>query len=279
MFTYVDNVHREDASTVERVGDRVQADDGTGSVKSAERVLRILELLSAEAGPLTPSAIATRAQVPRSSLHALLRTLRVRGWVQEVGAAVTLAPLALTVGVSYLDRDPAVPPGTAVLERLRDELGCTVSLARRVGADVVYLATREAADRRDLPARLGRRVPAFATALGRALLAELTDSEVRDLLASGDRAALTDATVTDVDALVEEVRTARERGRALEAGQTIEGVCCVAVAVPYRMPATDAVSCSMPLEAATPERVEQVGDALAREVAGLGRALRALGVR
>ncbi|MBT2497930.1 IclR family transcriptional regulator [Agromyces sp. ISL-38] len=257
------------------------ADGGeSASVKSAKRVLELLELFGEAAEPLTATEIAARTGFPRSSLHGLLQTLLGQRWIEEVDPGrFTISTLALSVGVSYIDRDPAAPHATAALERLRTELGCTTNLARRIGDEVIYLATREAADRRSLPSRTGRRVPAFATALGRALLAELTDEEVREELERHPRLQVTSSTTTDLDELLEEIRAARTNGHAIERSQTLDDVVCVAVVVPYRLPATDAISCSMSLAQATPERLEEVIGVLEREVAGLASQLRWLGIR
>lgn len=71
----------------------------------------------------------------------------------------------------------------------------------------------------------------------------------------------------------------RERGYAAEHGQSAPGVACAAAAVPYRIPAGNAVSCSVPAGRATEAEMRRVG-ALLREIADeLGRRLRRAGIR
>ncbi|MEU4235940.1 IclR family transcriptional regulator [Actinoplanes sp. NPDC026619] len=249
-------------------------------VKSAERTVKILETLAASPTRLTLTELQERMGYPRSSLHALVRTLRELKWVEadETGSAFGVGPHALLSGTAYLDRDPALRFAQETLEDLRSDLGYTMHYARRDEAHVLYLASREARDSGGRVSRVGRRLPANVTGLGQALLAELTEAEVDELLPA-PMAGLTPQSLTDRAALHAELDVVRKRGWAFEREQNTEGVACVAVAVGYRIPATDAISCSMPADRATPEHVEQVADAVTRHTLALARKLRHEGIR
>lgn len=116
-------------------------------VKSAERTVRILEVLAESHDTLTLSELQQRTGFPRSSLHALMRTLVELNWVETDSgrSAFGIGPHALLTGTAYLDKDPALPFAQEMLEDLRDEIGRTVHFARRDGAHVLYLATRSRA--------------------------------------------------------------------------------------------------------------------------------------
>ena len=118
-------------------------------VKSAERTVRILEALAASPGTLTLSELQQRTGFPRSSLHALMRTLVELNWVETDGAKSTfgIGPHALLTGTAYLDKDMALPFAQEALEDLREETGHTVHFARRDEAHVLYLATGTRAKR------------------------------------------------------------------------------------------------------------------------------------
>lgn len=255
---------------------RAAAGVSTGAVKSADRTIELLELLAGYSEPLTLSEIHRELSYPKSSLFVLLRTLVARGWVEtdRRGTGYSIGVRALLVGTSYLDRDPAIRAATRVLEQLRAEINETVHLARLDGCDVVYLASRESAHHLRLTSRVGRRVPAHATALGKALLATRTDAEV-DALLPARLEALTPQTVTDRDALFAELAEVRERGYATERGQNTPGLGCFAVALDYQMPPTDAISCSVPYA-----RLDDLGhaadtlDAVRRHAGQLGMLLR-----
>jgi DNA-binding IclR family transcriptional regulator len=185
---------------------------------------------------------------------------------------------ALVCGTAYLDRDPAVPFATQALEAVRAESGYTAHFARRYGPDVVYLETRESQHSTRLVSRVGRTLPAHATALGKALLAELTNEEIQALLPE-TLTARTPNTVTSREKLLMQCEQIRERGYALEVEEGSLGVRCAAAVIPHRIPGTDALSCSMPVDQATDDDAHRVGELLVRAADDLGRKLRAAGIR
>ncbi|MEZ0164416.1 IclR family transcriptional regulator [Kineococcus sp. LSe6-4] len=258
-------------------------DGGRGPVKSAERTVRILQALAQPPYVLSVAQLQERTGYPRSSLHALLRTLVDLRWVEPPSGAsggYGIGSQALLTGTAYLDRDPALPRALAAVEAVRDETRCTTHVARlEPGGDVVYLATREAPDAHRTHSRVGRFLPAHATALGKALLAERSAAELDALLPGDALPALTPDTVADRAALDAELAEVRRRGWALERGQNSPGTVCVGVPVEYRIPATDALSCSLPAALATDAEVERVAAVLVRTAARLARELRAAGVR
>ena len=254
--------------------------DEVGLVKSAERTVRILEALAASPTRLTLAGLQEYTGYPRSSLHALVRTLRELRWIEtdETGSAFGIGPHALLSGTAYLDKDPALPFAWAVLEDLREEVGYTVHFARRDAAHVLYLASRESRESHLVVSRIGRRLPAHVTALGQALLAELTPEEVEAVLPD-ELEVLTENTVAGRAELREVLDTVRARGWAFEQEQGTPGVACVACAVDYRIPATDAISCSMPATLATGGELDLVADAITRHARKLSTTLRREGIR
>ncbi|NUT36311.1 MAG: IclR family transcriptional regulator [Hamadaea sp.] len=249
-------------------------------VKSAERTVRILETLAASPTRLSISELQEIMGYPRSSLHALVRTLRELKWVEadDNGTAFGVGPHALLSGTAYLDRDPALPHVYEALEDLRSEIGYTVHYARRDDGHVLYLGSRESRDAVRVVSRVGRRLPAHLTALGQALLSELTTAEV-DKALPDPLAAYTPQTITDRAVLHDELTKVRDRGWAAEHEQGTAGVACVAAPVHYRIPATDAISCSMPADLATAAEVERVAAAVVQAANALAGTLRRHGIR
>lgn len=250
-------------------------------VKSAERTVRILEALAASPAKLSLAELQHRVGYPRSSLHALVRTLRDLKWVEAdaSGSRFGVGPHALLSGTAYLDRDPVLPQAQKTLEDLRAEVGHTVHYARRDADSVIYLASRESTVEVRRVYRVGRRLPAHITALGQALLAELTDDEVEALLPA-ELSAVTARTITDRKRLRAELDQVRARGWAFEREQGTPGVACVACAVDYRIPTSDAISCSMPADLADDgAELERIAAAVVRHTRRLAVALRREGIR
>lgn len=250
-------------------------------VKSAERTVRLLEVLAASPTRLSLADLRERMGYPRSSLYALVRTLRDLGWIEadSTGTTFSIGPDALRSGSAYLERDPALPYAAKTLEDLGNEVQNTVHFGRRDGTSVIYLATRESSDAVQCAYRVGRKRPLYLTALGQALLAELTTEEV-DTLIPAKLEAATEHTIVDRGELHAELDAVRARGWAYEHEQGAPGVACVAAVVDYRIPATDAVSCSMPAELATDRaELERIAKTVYAYARGLGEALRRSGIR
>lgn len=243
----------------------------SGAVKSAYRTVQILELLASRPQRMTLSELQRELQVPKSSLHNLLQTLVECGWLEtsEGGSAYGVGLRALRVGASYLERDPVVEACWPLLSQLRAQLDETVHLARLDGSDIVYLASRESAHHLRSSSRIGRRLPAHSTSLGKVLLAGRSDVEVGTLLPER-LVALTPDTVTSIKELEAELAEIRLQGYSLEHGQNTPGLSCVAVAVPGRHQPVDALSCSVPAVRLDDTHLKQIIGALTQAADELG---------
>lgn len=233
-------------------------------VKSAVRTVELLEYLAARGdSPARLREICAALNVPRSSAHALLRTLAAQGWVRcdESGTYYGVGIRALLVGTSYLDADPYLPLITPFLDELRSELDETFHLGRLDGTDIVYLATRESKQYVRSANRVGRRLPAYATALGKALLAERFGID-RDYHVPSALIPLTAHTLTERAELDRELDEVRVRGYACDNQENTVGVRCFAVPLPYAAPAQDAISASVPLSRLDPRREREIVEAL-----------------
>ena len=239
---------------------------GVREVKSAARTLELLELLAARRNrPARLRELSEALGMPRSSCYAVLRTLTKYGWVRTdaSGTLYGIGIRALLAGTTYLDTDPYVRIAKAALDRLGEQLDETFHLGRLSGVDVVYLVTRESGQYLRAHSRVGRRLPAYSTALGKALLAELDGPDLDEHLPA-EPAPLTEHTITDRATLVADLAKAREEGHSVDREENTAGVQCFAVPLRYAEPAGDAISCSVPLARLTPARENDIVTALKR---------------
>ncbi|ANS63283.1 IclR-family transcriptional regulator [Streptomyces lincolnensis] len=232
---------------------------GVPEVKSAVRTVAVLELL-AERGdrPARLRELADALGVPRSSMYALLQTLVECGWVRTdaTGSLYGIGIRALLTGTGYLDSDVRVRAVRPYLDEASDGLGETIHLARLDGSDVVYLATRESHEYLRTISRVGRRVPAHAGALGKALLAERPDHELP--LPDEPLSAATDNTHTTRAALLADLAATRARGYSVDREETVVGIAGFGFALRYDTPAVDAISCSVPVSRLTDEHERHI---------------------
>jgi DNA-binding IclR family transcriptional regulator len=239
-------------------------------VKSAYRALDVLEALAA--GPATLSALSRMLGIPKSSLHGLMRTLTDRGWVTATpdGGRFRLGLRALQVGTRFVDEDELVAHVAPSLDRLAAATGETVQQARLDGDRIVYLAKRDTPHPVRIISSIGTRLPAHATALGKALLAADPDAKAR---LSGPLVPLTPHTLTDLAAVEADLALTRARGYAIDDGEAAEGLRCFAVVVPAGRgdgAPTDAISVSVPSFRLDDERESRLVTALLDEHRRLG---------
>ena len=221
--------------------------------KSAVRTIQILERL-AEGDAPTLAELSRDLDAPKSSLHVVVQTLIRRGWVQRDAAGrLQIGVRAVRVGTAYVDGDPVVALTTPVLDGLVAELDETVHLGRLDGTDIVYLAKRESTQHLRLYSAVGRRLPAYATALGKAILAGLPDDQVDQHLPER-LDAMTESTITDRRELRGRLAEIRAQGWSSDEGENTVGIACLAVTLPLSDPPLDALSCSVPAMRFGPQR-------------------------
>ncbi|UOE45074.1 IclR family transcriptional regulator [Agromyces larvae] len=232
-------------------------------VKSSLRTLEILEYLGACGERRSIAAMSRDLGIPKSSLHGLLRTMAARGWLETdaAGTGYGIGLRALLAGAAYVETDDLVPLANGALDLVSERSGETVHLGRLDGGDIVYLAKRESRHALRLFSAVGRRLPAHATALGKALLAQLGDDEVEERLGR-PFAKLTPTTITDPAELHAELAATRQRGYAIDRGENSAGILCVAVALRPVQGTWNAISCSVPESRMTDEHRDEIIAAL-----------------
>ena len=218
-------------------------------VKSARRVLDILELLTASDNGLTFADIGRTLALPDSSLSGLLHTLVDSGWLVFDAALRTyeLGLRAFEVGNAYARSRTLIERATPIMTQIRDEIDETVQMAVLDGREVVYVAKVDGRQALRLASEVGRRLPAHATGLGKVLLAGLPPAEAQELLRGAVLQRWTDQTITDAGTLVELLAAVQRRGWGSDNGEYTVGVRCVAVPIfDHRGATTAAISVTAP---------------------------------
>ncbi len=202
-------------------------------VKSADRVLLLIELLTKNRDGLTFTELQELTELPRSSLYGLLRTMAERHHLQfdphnqgyRIGVRLWEAGQAFNSGVEI--EQVAIPH----LQHARDELDETVQLAVLDGIENIYVAKVDASHALRLDSFVGARLPAYATGIGKVLLAGLSKPEVERRLAKTELIQFTDTTISDINSLHEALEQIRQQGFAIDDGEYTVGVHCFAVPV------------------------------------------------
>lgn len=201
-------------------------------VGSLAKGLSVIRALGGDKPEMTVADVAKATDMTRAGARRLLLTLHALGYVQSDSKYYALAPKVLELGFAYISSRSWLSMTTPILEKLRTDLFESVSVVVLEGQEVVYVA-RFPADRvMTMSIEIGSRRPAFCTAMGRVLLGELSDDCIRQTLQHSAIQAFTDNTVTNVEQLMGEIKTARQQGYALIDSELEHGL--VAVSVPLR---------------------------------------------
>jgi DNA-binding IclR family transcriptional regulator len=199
------------------------------AVTAVERVLDILEAFQRSQKPLSLTDLAEIAGIPKSSCHAIVATLTARGYLYSLTRPRALYPTRRMYDIArdIHERDPFVERVMPLLERLRDSSRETIILGKRQGDAVIYLQVVESPHPIRYSAKPGEFKPLHSSAIGKALMGSLKEPELRAALESLELKPATPATLTDREALIEDILESRRRGYFLTRGENVPDVWAV----------------------------------------------------
>ena len=183
-------------------------------VQSLERGLLVVRALSVPE-PQALSDVARTTGLSRAAVRRFLLTLERLGYVRQAGGRFALTPRVLELGYAYLSALTLPELAQPHLERLAAEVQESSSVSILDGDDIVYVARVPARRIMNVSISVGTRFPAYATSMGRVLLAGLPDDELAVRLARTELAGLTPRTITSPARLREEIARVRRQGYAL----------------------------------------------------------------
>jgi len=200
-------------------------------VESVRRALRILRCFNIEADELGVSDIARKLGMHKSTVHRLLTTLEMEGFVHQVeGGRYALGWKLFELGEAVRGLQSTREVILRHLESLVGLTSETAHLAVFDDGDVLYVEKVESERPLRMPSSVGKRVPAHCTALGKVFLSGLSDTALWTQIYS-PLSRFTPHTITDPDELRTEVTKVRDRGYAIDHEEIEEGLMCVAAPI------------------------------------------------
>jgi DNA-binding IclR family transcriptional regulator len=246
-------------------------------VKSLIKALRILDTLADCPGGLGITELSEELKAPKSTVHRLIATL------EEVGYAVfdrpstkyLLGSKVARLGEQLNHQSSLLTFGVPALEELTRQCGEASHLAILEGTEVVYISREENKEPMRISFAMGHRAPAHCTALGKAFLAGLSDTEIRILYKNQRRLErLTPRTRTKLQDIVTEAAAIRKEGIAYDNEEYMPGLRCMAAPIKnFSARTIAAMSLSMFKHKMTAERQAFFKEALFRASADLSEKL------
>lgn len=239
------------------------------------KALKVLDFIAGQTQGASLTAVAASLRLPKTTAYRYLMTLSAAGYLDhdaaedlyQVGACFRQLARADT-SVQRL-RTVALP----MMTRLGDQFGETVNLSIRQGDKIIYIEMVESRWSLRTQVRIGDSDPVHSTALGKAILAFLPPAECAALL-GGELPAITPRTMTDPEALAQELKSISTRGYATEIGENEQGAMCIGVPILDQTGRPiAALSASGPETRITEEAAAAIGEALLRAAAQISSAL------
>ncbi len=208
--------------------------DGDGApakefVRSVERVFEILRAFGKDAQSLTLSEVAQRTGLTRASARRFLLTLEALGYVGSEGRRFFLRPRVLDLGFAYLSSVPTFEIVEAHMETMVQQVQESSSASVLDGTDIIYTVRVPTRRIMSIQIEVGTRLPAYATSMGRVLLAGLSPKELDSYFAEAKLEQLTPATVADETRLRKVLDRVRRQGWCMLDQELETGLRSVAV--------------------------------------------------
>jgi len=225
-------------------------------VQSLDRALNLLELLADAGGSMRLAELEAATGLPLPTIHRLIKSLVHNGYVrQEPSKRYVLGPRLIRLGETA-----SRALGSFARQHLIDlaaRIGETANMAVLEGDAVVYVAHVPSEHSMRMFTEVGHRVHPHCTGVGKAVLAQMRDAEVLDLLRRTGMPAKTPRTHTDPHALLSELNEIREQGWAVDDAEQEIGVRCIAVPL-TGAPTLAAISVSGPSGRITMGRITEI---------------------
>jgi DNA-binding IclR family transcriptional regulator len=202
------------------------------SVKSAERVLQIFELLAHNPEGLTIKEISEKLSFPQSSTSNLMATLLKQGYLGvDAAKKFKLGAKLVHIGTMAMENLDISLQAKPYLEKLMQSVQETVFMATLSGEDLVYLFKINSNRSIRTTAQTGYSKPLYCTGLGKTFLANMPEEERNRILDSIELVPITAKTITDKETLAKELYQYSLIGYTIDDEENEEGLYCVAAPI------------------------------------------------
>lgn len=244
-------------------------------VREGSSIDKALAVLEAIAVHQRVTDIAAATGVSKSTVHRILQSLVEWGFARPDGSGgYEPGPRILTLAGQVLNRFDPARQASGVLRALHERTGYTTHFAIRNGDEAVYVEKLEGRRPYQMTSRVGMSLRLHCTAIGKAILARLSDEEVLAIAARTRLEGRTPNTLTSDEDLLAHLAGVRARGYAIDDEENEPGVRCVAAAVfDHTGRVIGGISVSALALDASRERLESLGPEIAAAAREVSQAL------
>jgi IclR family transcriptional regulator, pca regulon regulatory protein len=208
--------------------------DDKNIVKSVVKAFSVLQAFGPDSCELVLADIARAAKLDNATAFRLLNTLVMLGYVERIQDTrrFRLTFKCLELGFNAIARSDLRSLGRPFLRSIVGDHIEAASIGVLDGHEVVYIERIQAGlERLAVDIRVGNRVPAYSSAIGRAILSRMPPAAQRNILESAPPRRLTDRTLVDVDQILGQLAQATADGYAISDQETVTGLRVIAAPI------------------------------------------------
>jgi DNA-binding IclR family transcriptional regulator len=230
---------------------------GHNSIQVIDRALDIIELLSVEQKGLGVTEISKRTHLHKSTAYRIVTSLCSRGYIEkDKNGEYTIGRKLIEIASFHIDNLELQTEARPYLRELSSQYNLTSHLGVLDGWHVVYIEKLDVFSRFGLYSKIGYRVPAYCSSLGKCLLSCLSDIELEDTMATCPFERFTENTITDLPTLKKHLRNVRAQGWAMDDQEHDIGQRCIGAPIyDYRGEMIASLSVSGTIEQITDEKI------------------------
>jgi IclR family transcriptional regulator, acetate operon repressor len=220
-------------TTVKKDGKRRGEPLETPSIQSLDRGLQILEAVGKSPDPVSLGQLAAMLSIDRSSAFRLAKTLKRRGFLTtpSAGRDYVLGSSVWRLSRKYDWSKMLARVAHEPLKTLASKTNETAHLAVREGRKALFIDHVTSSHVMSISGQTGELVPLYCTSHGKALLIDLEEQDLLDLLGNKPLKAYTKNTIESIRSLAAECRNFREKGFATDESEYLDGVRCLAAPI------------------------------------------------
>ena len=197
----------------------------------------------------------------KTTVHRLLNSLLYMGYVRQdtQTSRYSLSFKIWDIANQFVSKIDIVEEARPSLRELAAKTGETVHLVQIDGIHAIYIAKEESENSVRLVSMVGKRIPLYCSGVGKALLADMSDDEIKSIWDKSDKTPLTEHTITDFSKFMQEIEEIRKRGYAMDNEEYELGVRCVAASIKHgEQKPQYAFSISAPIHRMDEKRMKEI---------------------
>lgn len=201
------------------------------TLQTVDRALQLLEILAEHPEGMCAKDIELVLALNKVTVHRLLATLENRGFIERESNSYRIGLKVVELSSMRLDHVELKTEAGPYLRQLVRDLGKPVQMAILDDLEAIFIEKIQSVNAFRMYSQIGKRIPLYASGVGKALLLQEEDRVILEKLSSIQFEQFTNKTLQTPEAVLQEIQRARQLGYALDNEEHEKGIFCIAVPI------------------------------------------------